>query len=88
MKIGRTKNTVRNMTWGYTHKLVGIIFPFIFRTVMIKCLGADYLGINGLFSSILQVLSLTELGFGSAVVFSMYKPIAQGEDWLLARYNT
>lgn len=51
--------------------------PFIMRTVMIYTLGMKYLGLNGLFSSILSVLNLAELGVGSAMVFSMYKPIAE-----------
>ena len=46
---------------------------------MIKKLGSEYLGLSGLFSSILQVLNLTELGFGSAAVFAMYKPIADDD---------
>lgn len=80
MRIQRTENTVRNMTWGYVYKLVNMILPFIFRTVMIHALGADYLGVSSLFTSVLQVLSLSELGFGSAMVFSMYKPIADNDD--------
>ena len=77
MKIERTKNTIRNMSWGYIYRVTSMILPFCFRTVMIKALGADYLGISSLFTSILQMLSLSELGFGSAIVFSMYKPIAE-----------
>lgn len=80
MKIERTKNTVRNMFWGYISKMIGILLPFVFRTVIIKLLGAEYLGINSLFNSILQVLNLTELGFGTAVVYSMYKPIAENNE--------
>lgn len=79
MKIERTRNTIRNISWGYLYRSISIILPFCFRTVMIKILGADYLGINSLFASILQVLSLSELGFGSAMVFSMYKPIAEND---------
>lgn len=80
MKIERTKNTVRNMAWGYIYKIVNMILPFVFRTVMIKFLGAEYLGINSLFVSILQVLNLSELGFGAAMVFSMYKPISESDN--------
>lgn len=83
MKIERTKNAVRNMAWGYVYKMINIIFPFVFRTVMIKVLGAEYLGVNSLFTSILQVLSLSELGFGYAMVFSMYKPIAENDDEMI-----
>lgn len=75
MKVERTKNTVKNTVSGLIFKIIGLIMPFIVRTVMIEKLGMDYLGLNSLFSSILQVLSLTELGFSSAVVFAMYKPI-------------
>ena len=73
----RTKNAVRNIIFGFINKVVVLIGPFIIRTVLIKQLGSEYLGLNSLFTSILQVLSLTELGFSSAVVFSMYKPIAE-----------
>ena len=47
------------------------------RTIIMYELGVKYLGLNSLFTSILQVLNLAELGVGSAMVFSMYKPIAQ-----------
>ena len=56
-----------------------LFFPFIIRTILIKSLGADYLGLNSLFTSILTVLNLAELGFSSAVVFNMYKPIAEND---------
>lgn len=80
MKIERKKNALRNAIWGYVNKLANIILPFIFRTVMIKCLGSDYLGVSSLFTSILQVLNLSELGFGTAIVYSMYKPIAENNE--------
>ena len=56
-----------------------MLLPFALRSVIIYCLSAEYLGLNSLFSSILQVLNLTELGFGSAIVYSMYKPIADND---------
>ena len=60
---------------------VGIrqVLPFIVRTILIYRFGVEYLGLNSLFTSILSVLSLMELGFGSAIVYSMYKPIADGD---------
>ena len=79
MKINRTKNTYRNMIWGVLQQMVAIIFPFIIRTAVIKILGSQYLGLNNLFSSILQVLNLAEAGFSSAIVFCMYKPIAEDD---------
>lgn len=73
----RTKNSIRNISWGIIEKIISIILGFIIRTILIKFLGAEYLGLNSLFGSILQVLNLAELGFGTAIVFSMYKPVAE-----------
>ncbi len=75
MELKKTENTIRGTIAGIINRLIGIVMPFILRTVMIKRLGADYAGLNGLFTSILSVLSLSELGFGDSIVFSMYKPI-------------
>lgn len=80
MKIDRTKNTIRNTLFGSLNKIVGIVFPFIIRTIIIKVLGVEYLGLSSLFTSILQILSLAELGFGTALTFSMYKPIAEDDE--------
>lgn len=77
MKFNRAKNAKRNSVWGMASKVVTMIFPFIIRTIMIKTLGMEYLGLNSLFAAILNVLSCTELGFGLAIVYSMYKPVAE-----------
>ena len=77
MKIERTKNAKRNMIFGTILKLYQILLPFLMRSAIVYCLGVQYLGLNSLFTSILQVLNLAELGVGSAMVFSMYKPIAE-----------
>lgn len=79
MQINKTQNAARNMFFGTVQKIVNIIMPFITRTAMIYTLGANYLGLNSLFTSILQVLNLAELGVGSAMIFSMYKPIAEDD---------
>lgn len=83
IKLERTKNASRNIFFGIILKLYQTIAPFIMRTVIIYCLGVEYLGLNGLFASILQVLNLAELGVGSAMVYSMYKPIAQDDKSLI-----
>lgn len=79
MKTQRTKNTTRNIISGFFNKIILMIFPFIIRTILIKKLGSEYLGLNNLFISILQVLNITELGFGSAIIFNLYKPIANND---------
>lgn len=79
MKIERTKNAAKNIVFGMLLKLYQIIVPFLMRTALIYCLGVEYLGLDSLFTSILQILNLAELGVGSAMVFSMYKPIAEDD---------
>lgn len=73
----RTKNAIKNLKSGIINNVISILTPFVIRTVMIKALGADYLGLNSLFTSILQVLNMAELGISSAIVFSMYQPLAE-----------
>ena len=79
MKIERTKNAGRNILFGGILKIDQIAVPFFMRTAMIYFMGVEYLGLNSLFTSILQVLNLAELGVGSAMVYSMYKPIAEDD---------
>lgn len=79
MKIERTRNATRNIIYGTIAKIYQLLVPFAVRTAMIYVLGAEYLGLGSLFTSILSVLNLTELGVGSAMVFSMYRPIAEDD---------
>ncbi len=77
MAESRIVNTNRNLLSGLVSRIVKLFLPFIVRTAVIYTFGAEYLGLNSLFSAILNMLALAELGFGSAMVFSMYKPIAE-----------
>lgn len=79
MQLNRTGNTFRNVIWGSVSKVVLIIFPFIIKTVIIHTLGVNYLGLNSLFASIIAILNISELGFSSAIVFSLYKPLAEND---------
>ena len=60
-------------------QFLSIILSFVGRTVFIKMLSEDYLGVNGLFSNILSTLSFVELGFGTALLYMMYKPVADDD---------
>lgn len=80
MKIARTQNTVRNIVFGSIYRIINIVLPFISRTAILYIMGTKYLGLSSLFSSILSFLSLAELGMGGAMVYSMYKPIAQNDN--------
>ena len=85
MSDGRIKNSVRNISYRVFSQIANIVLKFVSRTVFIHILGVEYLGINGLFSEILQVLSLADLGFGTAMVFSMYKPLAEKDETKVAQ---
>ena len=76
-KNSRTKNTVLNFFSSVGGQLITILINLIVRTVFIKTLGKEYLGIDGLFANILQMLSLAEFGVGSAILFKLYDPIAK-----------
>lgn len=73
----RTENSIINMTWGAIANIVVLLLNFVSRTVFIYSIGTVYLGINGLFTNVLGMLSITELGIGTAINFSLYKPVAE-----------
>ena len=75
----RTQHAKRNIITSVINKLVIMLANFVMRTVLIKYLGEIYLGLDSLFVSILQILSLTELGISAAMVYSMYKPLAEND---------
>ena len=80
MRLNKKTRTLKNIVYGFINKMLTIIIPFITRTVIINVLGSEYLGLNSLFTSILQILNLTELGISSAIVYAMYKPIAENDE--------
>ena len=81
----RTRNSIINIFTGIVGQIVVTIAGFVARTVFIRVLGSTYLGVSGLFSNILTLLSFAELGIGQAIIFSLYKPIAeQNEDKICA----
>lgn len=79
MSDTRTKNSARNIICGFLDKASAIIFPFIVRTIFIKVLGEEYLGLGSLYQSILQVINLVDLGFASAISAALYRPIAEDD---------
>ena len=79
MKYSRTKNAMRNIIWGTLNKATAILFPFVNRTIIIYVMGLEYAGLDSLFLSVLKVLNLAELGVGTALTYTMYKPIAEND---------
>lgn len=75
----RLENAARNVKAAWILQLVHILCQFFSRTVIIKVLTIEYVGLSGLFSNVLTMLSLAELGIGEAIIFSLYGPIARKE---------
>ena len=76
----RTVNVIKNSFFGVISKFGVLILQFICRTIFIKTLGEEYLGLNGLFVNVLTILSFAELGLGNAIIYNMYKPIANNDN--------
>lgn len=85
MEDSRIKKSSRNIVFSLINKITMLVIPFIVRTILIYTLGINYVGLNGLFNSVLSVLSLAELGFGSALVVNMYKPVAEGDEEAISK---
>lgn len=71
----RTDYSIKNSTVSFISNLIIAFVLFVSRTIFIKMLGAEYLGLNGLFENFLMLLNFFELGIGNAIVFNLYKPI-------------
>lgn len=80
MEKSRTEYVKKNIFFGYIGTIISSIVLMVCRTVFVYKLGEEYLGVSGLFSNVLGVLSFTELGIGSAITFSLYKPIAENDN--------
>ena len=80
MKVGRTRRALTNISVSVINKIIVTFIPFVCRTILIHTIGIEYLGLDSLFVSVLSMLSVSELGFSSAIVYAMYKPVAEGDD--------
>ena len=75
----RTDKVVKNITYDYLGNILNALISFVLKTVFIYSLGKEYLGLNGLFTNVLAMLSLTELGMSTAVTYELYKPLTQND---------
>lgn len=75
MEQSRVKKSAKNITVGFVCVFLNAIFTFITTSLFVKLLGEELNGVNRLFANILQVLSLADLGFATAVAYSLYKPM-------------
>ncbi|CZQ95806.1 lipopolysaccharide biosynthesis protein [Trichococcus ilyis] len=79
MEFNKTKSTSKTFIFGLLSRMISILFPFITRTIIIHKLSSEYLGLTSLFTSVLTILNVSELGIGSAISFCLYKPIAEND---------
>lgn len=87
-KRSREFNSIRNVVIGITSQSLLLVMNFVAKSVFIKVLGADYLGVNGLFSNIFLLFSFAEFGIGSAMIYSLYEPLARQDlDKISALYH-
>ena len=73
----RTENSIKNMYMSIFAQIIIILLGFISRRIFLRSLGTEYLGINGLLTNVLSMLSLVEGGIGTSIIYNLYKPLAE-----------
>lgn len=86
--MARIEHTIKNGTAAIFKYIVKTILQFLIRTMIIYKLGVQYVGLDSLYANIISILSLAELGIGSAITFSMYKPVAEHDIEKLKSLNS
>ena len=76
----RVRKSLRNTLVGMSGLIVSLVVSFLAKSVFVRLLGAEYNGVNGLFTNILQVLSLAELGFATSIAYALYKPLNEKDE--------
>lgn len=85
MESSRAEKALKNISGDISVKIISILLSFALRTVFIKTLGSQYMGVSTLFSDILSVLSFAELGISSALLYALYRPMAERDEKKLAQ---
>lgn len=77
--MGRTENSIRNFKYAVMAQIVTIVLSFVTRTCLVRLLGIESVALNGLFTQVITAISLAEMGVGTAIVYNLYKPLADGD---------
>ncbi len=80
MAEGRKERTIKNLVFAWLNQMVMLLMNIIVRAIFVRVLSKEYLGLSGLFNNIIALLSLTELGIGTAIVYSLYEPLAYKQE--------
>lgn len=75
----RTQKSLKNIVVAIVVQIITVLLSFVTRTLLVKSLGVESVSLNGLFTEVISMLSLTELGVGSAIIYNLYKPLAEGD---------
>ena len=78
--MNRTDKSIKNLLFAFLSQGVTVLLSFMLRTEMLRSLGILPASLNSLFSDVISTLSLAELGIGSAIVYNLYKPLAEGDE--------
>lgn len=84
MATSRTEKSAKNMIFGFMYQIVTLVLGFVSRSVFIYSLGTEFLGLNGIFSDVLNLLSMADLGFNVAMSYSFYKPLSENDNEKMA----
>lgn len=87
MSDTRSIKSSKTLISNFAQKTLSLVLSFVSRTVFIHVFGVELLGINGLFSNVLSILSLADLGFSTAMTYSYYKPVAENDYNKIAGLN-
>ena len=87
MEEARSVKSSKTLISNFAQKTFALVLTFVSRTVFIRVFGAALLGINGLFSNVIALLSLADLGFSTAMTYSYYKPVAENDYDKIAALN-
>ena len=85
MAESRIEKSRRNLSFGMMYQVMYLILNFVVRLSILKCLGVISLSLNGLFTEVLSILSLAEMGVGTAITYSLYKPLAENDEKKLSQ---
>ena len=81
----RAEATMRNSAWGIFQQLIICALGLFSRRIMLDTIGIEGVGLNGLLTNVVQVLSLADMGISTSIIFHMYKPLASGDEEKLAK---
>ena len=77
MENKRTEKSIKNVIVAIIVQIMTLLLSFVNRTLLVKSLGVESVSLNGLFTEVIAMLALTELGVGSAIIYNLYKPLAE-----------